>query len=279
MAKNTSFIRWAGGKGWFISAVQEMIQNIQFNNYIEPFMGGASIFFALDIPHIAYLSDINGELVNTFIQIRDNLDKVTQKLREYKTDKESYYVIRNQEPTDLIEKAARFLYLNFYSFNGIYRVNSQGKFNVPYGRRSGAFNYDRLEGIREKLQVADIRQRDFFDCRDVIHAGDLVFLDPPYAVASKSSDNNMFIAYNQNLFSLADQQRLAEMIDYIEAVGAYFILTNAHHEEIARIFEGRGERFEFDRTCNIGGKAAKRGKVQEYIFTNIPGVGGMEAEE
>jgi DNA adenine methylase len=279
MAKNTSFIRWAGGKGWFISAVQDMIQNIQFNNYIEPFMGGASIFFSLDIPNIAYLSDINGELVNTFIQVRDNVDEVAQKLREYKTDKESYYVIRGQEPTDLIEKAARFLYLNFYSFNGIYRVNSRGKFNVPYGRRSGAFNYDRLEEIREKLQVADIRQRDFFDCRDVIHARDLVFLDPPYAVASKSSDNNMFIAYNQNLFSLADQQRLAEMIDYIETVGAYFILTNAHHEEIARIFEGKGERFELDRTCNIGGKAAKRGKVQEYIFTNIPGVGRMEAEE
>ena len=103
--------------------------------------------------------------------------------------------------------------------------------------------------------------------------------DRPYAVASKSSDNNMFIAYNQNLFSLTDQQRLAELIDYIEDVGAYFILTNAHHQEIARIFEGRGERFEFDRTCNIGGKAAKRGKVQEYIFTNISGVGRKEAEK
>ena len=279
MAKNASFIRWAGGKGWFIPAVQNMIQNIQFNNYIEPFMGGASIFFSLDIPNRAYLSDINSELVNTFVQIRENLDEVTQKLREYKTDKDSYYMIRDQEPTDLIEKAARFLYLNFYSFNGIYRVNSKGKFNVPYGRRSGEFNYDRLEEIREKLQVADIRERDFSDCKDVIHTGDLVFLDPPYAVASKSSDNNMFIAYNQNLFSLTDQQRLAELIDYIEDVGAYFILTNAHHQEIARIFEGRGERFEFDRTCNIGGKAAKRGKVQEYIFTNISGVGRKEAEK
>ena len=124
MAKNASFIRWAGGKGWFIPAVQNMIQNIQFNNYIEPFMGGASIFFSLDIPNRAYLSDINSELVNTFVQIRENLDEVTQKLREYKTDKDSYYMIRDQEPTDLIEKAARFLYLNFYSFNGIYRVNS-----------------------------------------------------------------------------------------------------------------------------------------------------------
>lgn len=279
MAKNASFIRWAGGKGWFIPAIQRMIQNIQFNNYIEPFMGGASIFFSLDLPNQAYLSDINSELVNAFIQIRDNMETVTEKLKEYKTDKDSYYVIRGQEPVDPIEQAARFLYLNFYSFNGIYRVNSRGKYNVPYGRRTGEFNYERLDIIRDKLQIADIRERDFADCRDVIHAGDLVFLDPPYAVGGKSSDNNMFIAYNQNLFSLDDQQRLAELIDYIQEVGAYFILTNAHHEEIARIFEGRGERFEYDRTCNIGGKAAKRGKVQEYIFTNIPGVRREETEE
>ena len=116
MAKNASFIRWAGGKGWFIPVVQDMIQNLQFNNYIEPFMGGASIFFALDLPNKAYLSDINEELVNTFTQIRDNLHAVTEKLKEYKTDKDSYYVIREKEPTDLIEQAARFLYLNFYSF-------------------------------------------------------------------------------------------------------------------------------------------------------------------
>ena len=279
MAKNASFIRWAGGKGWFIPDVQDMIQNIQFNNYIEPFMGGASIFFSLDLPNRAYLSDINGELVNTFNQTKDNLVLVIEILKEYKTDKNSYYVIRDQEPTDPIEQAARFLYLNFYSFNGIYRVNSKGKFNVPYGRRSGEFNYERLQEIREKLQKADVRKRDFADCKDVIHVGDLVFLDPPYAVASKSSVNDMFIAYNPTLFSLEDQQRLAKLVDYIQKVGAYFILTNAHHPEIAKIFEGKGEMLEFDRTCNIGGKAAKRGKVQEYIFTNIPGARREESEK
>ena len=278
MAKNTSFIRWAGGKAWFVPVVQDMIQNIQFNNYIEPFMGGASIFFSLDLPNRAYLSDINGELVNTFIQIRDELELVTEKLKEYKTDKDSYYEIRNQEPTNLVEQAARFLYLNFYSFNGIYRVNSKGKFNVPYGRRSGEFNYDRLEGIRDKLQTAEIMERDFSACREYIRAGDLVFLDPPYAVSSKTSDNNMFIAYNPTLFSLDDQQRLADLIDYINGVDAYFILTNAHHPEIAKIFKEKGEMLEYDRTCNIGGKSATRGKVKEYIFTNIPGVTRKEAE-
>lgn len=104
MAKNTSFIRWAGGKAWFVPAVHDMIQNLQFNNYIEPFMGGASIFFSLDLPNKAYLSDINGELANTFIQIRDNLDLVTEKLKEYKSDKESYYEIRKQDPVNLIEQ-------------------------------------------------------------------------------------------------------------------------------------------------------------------------------
>lgn len=278
MAKNTSFIRWAGGKAWFVPAVQDMIKNIQFNNYIEPFMGGASIFFSLELPNRAYLSDINGELVNTFVQIRDKLDLVMEKLKEYKADKDSYYEIRNQEPTNHVEQAARFLYLNFYCFNGIYRVNSRGKFNVPYGRRSGEFNYDRLEGIRDKLQVAEIMKRDFDACREDIHAGDLVFLDPPYAVSGKSSENDMFIAYNPTLFSLDDQQRLANLIDYINDVDAYFILTNAHHPEIIKIFKEKGNMIEYDRTCNIGGKSAKRGKVQEYIFTNIPGVTGKEVE-
>lgn len=278
MAKNTSFIRWAGGKAWFISAVQDMIKNIQFNNYIEPFMGGASIFFSLELPNRAFLSDINGELVNTFIQIRDNLDCVTERVKEYKTDKDSYYEIRKQEPTDPVEQAARFLYLNFYSFNGIYRVNSKGKFNVPYGRRIGEFNYERLQGIRDKLQTADIRVRDFDACRDSIHKGDLVFLDPPYAVSSKSSGSDMFIAYNPTLFSLEDQQRLADLIDYINEVDAFFILTNAHHPEIAKIFKDKGAMLEYDRTCNIGGKAAKRGKVKEYIFTNIPGIVREETE-
>ena len=279
MAKNTSFIRWAGGKAWFVPTVQELIKDIKFNNYFEPFMGGASIFFSLEIPHEAYLSDINEELVNTFIQIRDHLDQVKEKLREYKTDKDSYYVIREQEPTNPVEQAARFLYLNFYSFNGIYRVNRAGKFNVPYGRRIGEFNYDRLDGIKEKLQNTVIQKQDFDDCRKYIQKGDLVFLDPPYAVASKATDEDHFIAYNPQLFSLEDQNRLAGLIDYINKVGAYYILTNAHHDEIKKIFEGKGTLLELDRTCNIGGKAARRGKVQEYIFTNISGAEKREADE
>lgn len=279
MAKKTSFIRWAGGKGWFIPAVKDMLQNIEFNNYIEPFMGGASIFFSLDLHKKAYLSDINGELVNAYNQVKDNLEQVIDVIKQYKTDKDSYYVIRSQESKDLIEQAARFLYLNFYSFNGIYRVNSKGKFNVPYGKRTGEFNYKCLEEVREKLQLADIRQGDFYICKEIIQQNDLVFLDPPYAVASKPIENNMFIAYNQTLFSLEDQKRLATLIDYIQDVGAYYIMTNAHHPEIKKIFEGKGEMLEFDRTCNIGGKSARRGKVKEYIFTNIPGVKREEVVE
>ena len=269
MAKNHSFIRWAGGKSWFVDGVKDLIKDIQFNNYLEPFMGGASIFFALDIPHQAFLSDINEELVTTFIQIRDNLEEVKNTLRRYKTDKDSYYKTRDIESTTDIEIAARFLYLNFYSFNGIYRVNSRGKYNVPYGRRIGEFNYDRLDPVSEKLQDVDIRCQDFMDSDFNIGPRDLVFLDPPYTVSSNIGENDHFIAYNATLFSLEDQHRLKDLIDSINEKGAYYILTNAHHETIANIFEG-DLILEYDRTCNIGGKAAKRGKVQEYIFTNIP---------
>lgn len=279
MARNTSFIRWAGGKSWFVPGVQELIQDIQFNNYIEPFMGGASIFFALDIPNHAYLSDINNELVNSFLQIRDHMDKVSEKLKEYEPDKDSYYMIRDIEPKDDIERAARFLYLNFYCYNGIYRVNSKGKFNVPYGRRTGVFDYERLVGISDKLQNVTITCQDFMDCQEYICEGDLVFLDPPYAVSTRASDNKHFLAYNPTLFSLEDQVRLGQLIDIINERGAYYILTNAHHPEIYRIFMNRGIMLEFDRTCNIGGRSARRGRVQEYIFTNIPGVEEEEIDE
>lgn len=266
---SSSFIRWAGGKSWLVPYVHELIDGLEFNNYHEPFMGSASVFFSIDTPHKSFLSDMNNELAEAFCAVRDNPEKVISILKEYKTDVDSYYEIRETIPLDNCQRAARFLYLNTYSFNGLYRVNRQGKYNVPYGKRGNiAFNYERLLEASKKLKNVIIKCQDFDKSKSFIDQGDLVFLDPPYTVSKDA--NSMFIEYNSKLFSLDDQYRLAELVDFIISQKAYFILTNAAHEKILEIFQGKGRLITKARNSLIGGKKAFRGKVAEYIFTNIP---------
>ncbi len=271
MARNTSFIRWAGGKSWLVPTIQELLIDLKFNNYHEPFMGGASVFFAIQEPAMSYLSDTNEELINTFKCVRDNPKRVIEYLSQFSNDEDSYYKIRASEPRGKYQKAARFLYLNAYSFNGLYRVNKQGKYNVPYGfRKNFSIDYDRMLCVSEKLKRTVLIAQDFEEARINIKRGDLVFLDPPYVVPKKSPE--VFIKYNQTLFSLDDQYRLAEFVDWIDMQGAYFILTNAYDETIRGIFQhrGHGRVVISERSSLIGGKKAYRGKIPEYIFTNIP---------
>lgn len=266
MASITSFIRWAGGKSWLVPYVSKLVEGLNYNNYYEPFMGGASIFFSLDIPHQGYLSDINAELIGAFCAVRDNPEKIIEHLKDYKSDKESYYTIRATEPKDEYQKAARFLYLNANSFNGLYRVNKNGKYNVPYGQKEATVNCQRLLEVGGKLKGVEIVCRDFADIKSQIDAGDLIFLDPPYTV---SKEDTGFVGYNSTWFSLDDQCRLSSLIDHIKSVGAYYIMTNAAHPTILEIFEGKDRMITLERNSLIGGKKSFRGKVQEYIFTNI----------
>lgn len=267
MAPITSFIRWAGGKSWLVPYVAQLTEKLEYNNYYEPFMGGASIFFSLNLPKGGCLSDINEELVNTFCAVRDDPNRIIGHLKEYKTDEDSYYIIRESEPEDKYERAARFLYLNANSFNGLYRVNKKGKYNVPYGHKNATVNYQRLLDVGAKLDGFEILCQDFAAVAHKIQKGDLVFLDPPYTV---SKEDTGFVGYNSTWFSLEDQRRLARLIDHINQVGAYYIMTNAAHETILDIFKGKGRMVTLERNSLIGGKKSYRGKVQEYIFTNIP---------
>lgn len=268
MAQITSFIRWAGGKSWLVPYVRELIDGLNYNKYFEPFMGGASIFFSIEHPHQSYLSDVNLELVNTFCAVRDNPRKIITHLNSFHLGEDIYYQIRSENPRGKYKQAARFLYLNANSFNGIYRVNRQGQYNVPYGKKEKTVNCDRLIEISRKLQNVNIQCHDFYDIIDMIDEGDLVFLDPPYTVSN--NNNEFFIQYNQRLFSLEDQRRLAALIEHIVARNAWFILTNAYNQTIYEIFHDTGRVIERERKSLIGGRDAFRGNVQEYIFTNIP---------
>lgn len=262
------FLRWAGGKTWFIENLRTLVEAKEFSNYYEPFLGGGSIFFSLSVTGAkATLSDANKELIDTYIAIRDDVEQVIQYFASYKNTSDFYYELRAKEPTDPFERAARFIYLNHTSYNGLYRVNRKGKYNVPFGnRKSDALDIDEIRRASVALRDVELISGDFENRGELIRKGTLVFLDPPYTV---SHNDNGFIQYNQSIFSIEDQKRLAEYIQFIMDCGAYFILTNAAHDSIREIFAKCGKSMMVERQSLIGGKKAKRGLTSELVFTNI----------
>lgn len=266
------FLRWAGGKRWLTKSIKDFLPK-EFNNYHEPFLGGASIFLYLKANNLikkeSFLSDFNTELINAYTQIKLNSDEVIKGLNKLKNTKDDYYGIRSSKPRTSINQAIRFIYLNKTSFNGLYRVNLKGEYNVPYGFKEtkDLFEFNNIKNISNLLnQNVNISSDDFFSVIDNVQANDLIFLDPPYTVAH---ENNGFIKYNQKIFLWDDQERLANLLLRITEKKAFFILTNAAHESIEKLFSDLGKRHKVQRSSNIGGKGASRKKVNEYIFTNI----------
>lgn len=265
--KPSPFLRWAGGKTWLLKHLNILMKNNEFNNYHEPFLGGGAVFFSFQPQQQSFLSDINHELIQTYVQVKENPKAIIELLLNYQNTEQFYYHLRSSEPVDSIEKAARFIFLNQTSYNGLYRVNKTGKYNVPYGFREKLNIYpERIIAASNALQNANITFGDFTHHLDLVRNGDLVFLDPPYTV---SHNNNGFIEYNKTLFSIDDQKRLSFFIDAIKEKQAFYILTNAAHQTIYDIFN-KGDKFiELERHSLIGGTKSKRGLVTEYLFTNI----------
>ncbi len=262
------FLRWAGGKRWLLKYAGDKL-GIKVNNYFEPFLGGGSVFFNLNAYEKAFLSDLNPELINSYVCIRDHVTELINRLQKFENTEVEYYKIRSSSYKDDIDKAARFLYLNKASYNGIYRVNSKGEYNVPYGFRANLkslFDFENIKAVNRKLQGVELRSQDFDDYLPLISKGDLVFLDPPYTVAH---ENNGFIEYNQNLFILEDQHRLCRFIETIREKGAYYMLTNAKHDAIKEIYASIEEPVVYSRPSTIGGNGARREEFREYVFTNL----------
>lgn len=260
------FLRWAGGKKWLKKEINKFLPKDGFVDYHEPFLGGGAIFFYLDPIKDSFLNDLNKELIDTYECIKDDVEAVINELNKYKNTEDFYYKIRSQKLRSNIKKTARFIYLNQTSFNGIYRVNLKGEYNVPFGYRSKNFlEPDNLRAVSVKLQKASFSHVDFLFCLDKVKKGDLVFLDPPYTI---THNNNGFFKYNQKLFSEKDQYKLSEMVNEIKNIGAYYILTNAAHDKVKEIFNKGDKIIKLKRASLIGGANAKRGKYSEYIFTN-----------
>ena len=263
-------LRWAGGKRWLLPTIKRLIGDRDIPTYHEPFLGGASVFLGLRPFPKAFLGDSNTELIETYRAIRDHSGKIAERVRGYSNDSETYYDVRKSRPEGKVEQAARFLYLNHTSFNGIYRVNLDGVYNVPFGsRRSPQIpTAEQLRDVSKRLKQARLQSGDFEKCLKHVHQGDLVFLDPPYTVAH---NKNGFVKYNQKLFSFDDQKRLSAVIDEIRARSAYYILANAAHDSIAELFNRPDNcRIETSRRNSIGGINAQRGSATEYLFSNLP---------
>ena len=264
------FLRWAGGKNWLVKYLERSLTDFTFNNYHEPFLGGASLFLFFRPQNTSYLCDVNTDLIETYAIVRDHVERLISEMQNYCNDEDFYYSLRNEKFRSKIKRAAKFIYLNQTSFNGIYRVNLDGVYNVPYGFRSKNFlDADNLRLVSKALRGVHLSSNDFNSTMEFVKKGDLVFLDPPYTV---SHNNNGFIKYNQKLFSLEDQYRLAKYIESIKKKGAYYILTNAAHSKIAEIFEQIGSKIKLTRASLIGGTNAQRGHISEYLFTNISGL-------
>lgn len=259
------FLKWAGGKRWLIKRYLDIFPSFS-GRYIEPFLGGGSVFFYLT-PDCAILNDINTELIDTYIAIRDDWRKVVEILNYHAKNNSSdyYYTIRSSVPESLVERAARFIYLNRTCFNGIYRVNRKGEFNVPYGgnRKNIIFKGDDFEGVSKLLKKAKLKSCDFEEVINDASSGDLIFVDPPYTVKYGS---NSFIKYNEKLFSWDDQVRLSNCLKKASERGAFIISTNAHHKSIIELYENEFEIHFVCRKSLISANKKFRGDYEELLI-------------
>ena len=263
------FLKWAGGKRWLATSSDLELPK-SYARYIEPFLGSGAIFFRLQ-PASALLSDLNAELIELYTVVRDDPKGLLCALEVHhkKHDKDYYYSIRASRPDTCLGRAARTLYLNRTCWNGLYRVNLRGEFNVPIGTKTQVlFDGETFENASEALCRAEIRCSDFQDVLEEASEGDFVFVDPPYTV---QHNLNGFLKYNEHIFSWTDQIRLCDAVKAASARGAAILITNADHESVRALYRGVCDYRPVSRASVLAGKAQHRGKTTEALFAvNMP---------
>lgn len=258
------FIKWAGGKRWLVNSNHVMFPDFD-GRYIEPFLGGGAVFFHLD-PTSAILSDVNPRLIDTYKAVRDDWQAVWKELKKLqpKHSKDFYYEERSRNRKTRHTRAAQFLYLNRTCWNGLYRENLKGQFNVPIGTKTQVIMPDDdFAGASKALQKATLNFCDFEDTLMEAKKGDLVFLDPPYTTAH---NENGFVKYNQTIFSWDDQIRLQRCAVAAKRRGAKVMLTNANHQSIFELYSDIGEPIIVSRSSVISGKSSARGSTTEALY-------------
>ncbi|MEA5626568.1 DNA adenine methylase [Nostoc sp. UHCC 0251] len=261
------FLKWAGGKSRLIQQYIPYFPK-SYKNYYEPFLGGAAVFFYLQ-PTAAVLTDINTELINTYCCVRDHVEELISILKDHKTrhDKDYYYSVRNDSGGTDIEKAARLIYLNKTCFNGLYRVNLQGKFNVPLGRYENPNICPEvlLRTASEALSTSKIKQADFVDVLNyATSSDDFVYFDPPYYPVSETS---YFTAYSSDRFAEDQQVQLKDVFEKLAQRGVKVMLSNSDCDFIRNLYSSFNIHI-ISASRAINSNATKRGKITEVLVTS-----------
>ena len=265
-------LKWVGGKRQLITQITELLPS-RYATYYEPFIGGGAVFFHLQRKKVV-INDFNSELVNVYKTIQSDVEALIEDLKKHKNESDYFYEMRALDRSDTfseltnIEKASRVLYLNKTCFNGLYRVNSSGEFNTPFGRykNPNIVNEITLRAVHKYLKTNDITilNQDFASIFDNIKKNDFVYLDPPYDPVSKSSN---FTGYNQGGFSTDDQIRLRELCDRLNKKGVKFLLSNSATDFIKEEYKDYQINI-VKATRSINSNAKKRGAVDEVLIRN-----------
>jgi len=265
------FLKWAGGKRW-LSASKQLPLPASFSRYVEPFLGGGAVFFQLK-PARALLSDVNPELIELYVTFRDNYAALEQAMIAHQANhtEENYYKVRSEIPNDPVARAARTLYLNRTCWNGLYRVNLKGEFNVPIGTKTKVVDSNEdFAAISKTLSHAEIRNSDFENIIDETVEGDFAFIDPPYTV---QHNMNGFVKYNEKLFSWNDQVRLRDAVVRAAGRGVAIVLTNADHASVHALYADEFRYQTLNRASVLAGLKGRRGPTTEAMFlANMPAI-------
>lgn len=261
---NRPFLRWAGGKRWLAPRLAGLVPHLT-GAYYEPFLGAGNAFFRL-LPARAVLSDINRELINAYKILRDRPGPLFDTLLGFRGGIGEYKRLRSSLPRDSLGRAARFIYLNRTCWNGLYRVNKKGTFNVPYGWGDRPLRFDtaRLRGASRALAHAELASSDFEGALSRAQTGDFAFVDPPYAL---KRHRNGFLSYDQRTFSWGDQVRLHHALRTLDAKGVHFLLTEPDTPSIRRLYDKFSVR-PVVRTSTIAADSSLRGPRREVLIRN-----------
>ena len=263
-------VKWVGGKRQLMF---ELLKNMpkNYNRYFEPFIGGGALFFEL-LPENAYISDMNEELINLYTIVRDNVYELIEDLSRHEVSKEYFLKIRNIDRTEKyaelsdIERASRFIYLNRTCFNGMYRVNSKGEFNVPFGhyKNPRIIDENNLLNSSVLLKNTEIRHADFSEILKKVKKGDFVYLDPPYVPLSETSS---FTLYTKDGFDIDMQFKLRDVCNELDSMGVKFMLSNSDTKLVSDLYANYEIKKVF-ASRQINANADVRGKITEVLVKN-----------
>lgn len=269
------FVKWAGGKGQLIEQFKPLFPK-KFNRYFEPFVGSGAVFFYIIQkynPKEILISDINEELINTYQVIKNNVEELILKLKELKKlhvseSKNHYYTVREKEPEYLskIDIAARFIYLNKTCFNGLYRVNSKGKFNVPMGsyKNPDIVQEEKLRLVSKLLKNVKIKVMSFEKILDYAKKDDFIYFDPPYYPLENGKN---FTTYTKNVFLEKEQKKLADVFKKLDKKKCFVMLSNSDTKLIKDLYKDYNIKI-VKATRMINCDSTKRGKINEVVVTN-----------